>query len=361
MRIFGINAPRVCLAERISFARLDPVKVRDLRIIGNMPNGDRIVANTLSRVSDSSMVIFPGYILPPKDKYSAADFIGADEIMVKISPFESRDQHFALEQEFLLALSHEEGFPRVIAQGSVILMYREHEVAKKVEREAPFFVMLKLPGQNLPGNDVYYQSPDLFAQLVRVAFPALAERLATSHENNVVHRDVKPNNVLFDGRTGLLSLLDFGRANWLDFETPRTDHGAFGFYPPELHLEVPKREDVRTDVYGLGATCFSVLLSDDLILYGDMKNPWHNPEFRYEILGGRLFRVYYVAIEAHSGLSLDELVAQSNMPDIFKRTELGRYLHRLVHPLRDERPSDMREIAGNLRRYGREFPLPVVF
>ncbi|RMG16280.1 MAG: serine/threonine protein kinase [Planctomycetota bacterium] len=89
----------------------------------------------------------------------------------------------------------------------------------------------------------------------------LADALAHAHERGVLHRDLKPDNVLLtkDGRP---LLIDFGLAKLLcdSLGGPTRSGqllGTVGYLPPEQALGRPT--DPRSDVYGLGAVAYALL------------------------------------------------------------------------------------------------------
>jgi eukaryotic-like serine/threonine-protein kinase len=82
----------------------------------------------------------------------------------------------------------------------------------------------------------------------------LASALAAAHDAGLVHRDVKPGNILFDAE-GQPLLGDFGTARLTSERAPVAGTAEY-LDPAVVHGAVP---DARTDVYGLGVTLYEML------------------------------------------------------------------------------------------------------
>lgn len=98
------------------------------------------------------------------------------------------------------------------------------------------------------------------AELDAIVSPLL-DALATVHKADVVHRDIKPQNIYVRASDSAPILLDFGAARQALGEHSRAT-AAFvspGYSPPESHLNDPAEQGPWTDIYGLAATLFRAL------------------------------------------------------------------------------------------------------
>ena len=107
-------------------------------------------------------------------------------------------------------------------------------------------------------------SPALVYQLMI----QMADALEYAHKQNVVHRDIKPGNVIYDDDLQRVTVTDFGIAYVADNSKTRTGviMGSPYYMSPEQVLG--KQVDGRSDIFSLGAT-FYQLLSGCLPFEGD--------------------------------------------------------------------------------------------
>jgi serine/threonine protein kinase len=93
---------------------------------------------------------------------------------------------------------------------------------------------------------------------VKALLMQLAEGLADAHAAGVIHRDVKPSNILLDG-AGTAKLADFGISRALDVTRVTRASGLLGT-PTYLAPEGPL--DARSDLYSLGVVAFELLVGN---------------------------------------------------------------------------------------------------
>jgi len=127
-------------------------------------------------------------------------------------------------------------------------------------RADPFFTSEFVPGGSL-SRKVETDGP--FDPLAAARLMALAARAVhAANAANVIHRDVKPSNVLL-AEDGTPRIADFGLAKRLDRDDGlTTGPGPLGtprYMAPEQTSRAEGEIDARTDVYGLGATLYFVL------------------------------------------------------------------------------------------------------
>jgi len=97
-----------------------------------------------------------------------------------------------------------------------------------------------------------------------------------SRPKPIIYRDLKPANLMIDGNTGRVMMIDFGIARWVSQqEKGVTAVGTMGYAPPELFSG---RVQPASDVYSLGATMFHLLTGADpqdnpLLIFDFSKNP----------------------------------------------------------------------------------------
>ncbi|XES00434.1 serine/threonine-protein kinase [Streptomyces sp. S1D4-11] len=181
----------------------------------------------------------------------AVKFLRLDsEGLRRLDPYEREAElavlyaRFRREVELLSSLDHP-GIPELYGHGS--------------HGGMPYIAMRLVTGVTLRAFlDEHNTLP--LASAVAVA-SQVAQALACAHTLPVVHRDLKPQNIMIDD-DGVPTLLDFGIAKPLRADATRyTAHGSTlgsrGYQAPEQILE--KEPTARTDIYSFGCVIYELL------------------------------------------------------------------------------------------------------
>ena len=121
-----------------------------------------------------------------------------------------------------------------------------------------FLVMEYVEGETLArkiqsgGSVPWHEALPIFKQLISA--------IEHAHSKGVIHRDIKPNNVIMDV-TGKVKITDFGLARVQhDFGVTKTGYsgGTFVYSAPE-QIKDFKKADNRSDIYSIGMTFYEVL------------------------------------------------------------------------------------------------------
>ena len=126
-------------------------------------------------------------------------------------------------------------------------------------RDLAFFAMEWLPGGTL--TDRLCGGPLAPSEAIRMA-AQLADAAHHAHGRRVIHRDIRPSNVVFTGR-GEPVLVDFGIAMRLERPYGRTRNGAMvgdpRYMAPEQSFDGAQRVGPVVDVHGIGAVLYQAL------------------------------------------------------------------------------------------------------
>jgi len=124
------------------------------------------------------------------------------------------------------------------------------------EHDLAYIAMEFLKGKDLVPQtkaDALLPLPQVMSIVARVA-----EALAYAHRNNVVHRDVKPANVMYEAESDQVKVTDFGIARITDSSKTKTGMvlGTPSYMSPEQLAG--KKIDGRSDLFSLGVTLYQM-------------------------------------------------------------------------------------------------------
>jgi serine/threonine protein kinase len=123
-----------------------------------------------------------------------------------------------------------------------------------VDEESPFMAMEYIAGITLKELLAGVPVPPLVRRLEVVE--DLCRGLAHAHRHEIIHRDIKPVNLMIDGE-GVLKILDFGIARIGESQTQSGIMGTFPYMSPEqaLGLEIGK----ASDIFAVGSVLYETL------------------------------------------------------------------------------------------------------
>jgi DNA-binding response OmpR family regulator len=133
-----------------------------------------------------------------------------------------------------------------------------------VEEEGKFILIQEfVEGQTL--GDLLGE--ELPRPLVERLILQLIEVVAHAHQNRIIHRDIKPNNIILQP-DGTLKLLDFGAAKILrDKEIGATVVGSWPFMAPE---QIMGQSERRSDIWAIGVLMY-LLYTGELPFYSEVE------------------------------------------------------------------------------------------
>ena len=201
------------------------------------------------------------------------------------------------------------------------------------ENDVHFFVMQFIEGESI---DRLIQSEKFLSQYknnwswIAETMKRVALALRHAHQQNVLHRDIKPGNILID-QYGKPWVTDFGLAKLDDFEDltrPGDAVGTLRYMAPEQMAGEP---DVRSDIYGLGMVMYELLVSQK-------------------------------AFSGVQGRELLERISKGDLPPPQRLNsriplDLAKIVEKAIHPSPNDRYQQAVDLAEDLDRWQQDLPI----
>src|SRR3954463_14199659 len=171
------------------------------------------------------------------------------EVAIKVLP-----ARLAVDKEFVDRFEHEARTSAKLEHPNIVPIYRVGRAGPN--GEVIYFVMKLLRGQSL--SAVLRERGKLDASDVRRVLTETASALGYAAKRNVVHRDIKPDNIMLDSE-GRCVITDFGiaKAPGGQQTTAGTSLGTPRYMSPEHAMGQPL--DGRSDMYSLGIVAYQCL------------------------------------------------------------------------------------------------------
>lgn len=165
-------------------------------------------------------------------------------------------EHFSADPEYVERFRREARAIARLNHPNIVTVIDRGEFGKR-----QFIVFEDIPGKNL--KEVVEREGKLPVAQALALTHQIARGLAFAHQHDVVHRDVKPQNVLLDD-SGTAKVTDFGIARSLDPGEELTQSGTLlgtsDYIAPEQASGQPV--DARSDQYSLGVLLYELLTGE---------------------------------------------------------------------------------------------------
>jgi casein kinase II subunit alpha len=140
---------------------------------------------------------------------------------------------------------------------------RLYDVVKEASSKTPVLIM-----EHIPTIETKQLMRDFNSMDIRLYIYKILEALDYAHSHGIMHRDIKPLNIVIDHEKRDLRVIDWGLA---DFYKPDQDYNvrvASRYYKgPELLVE-DRKYHYSLDIWSLGCTFASMLFGTDTFFKG---------------------------------------------------------------------------------------------
>ena len=200
------------------------------------------------------------------DRYEVAELVGTggmssvfrahDRLLDRKVALKVLHQHYSEDEEYIERFRREARAVAALSHPNIVTVIDRGEHAGR-----PFIVFEYIDGENLKAL-IQRRGPAPVTTALELAMQ-IARGLSFAHQQGLVHRDVKPQNILLNG-DGQAKVTDFGIARSLDVQHGMTQTGTVlgtsDYIAPEQAQG--QRVDEHTDVYSLGVVLYEMLTNE---------------------------------------------------------------------------------------------------
>ena len=201
------------------------------------------------------------------DKYEVGDVLGSGGAAMVFRAQDRFTRGTVALKVLHPELSHGIGSDRFLREVRIVASLRHPNIipllSAGIADELPYYVMPCIDGQTLRAR--LQREPQLPMSLVLSVTNDVAAALDAAHAQGILHRDIKPQNILLDGDRALVA--DFGIARAIEtaagdvLTESGTVIGTPGYMSPEqVSGDAPM--DVRSDVYSLACVVYEMLAGE---------------------------------------------------------------------------------------------------
>jgi hypothetical protein len=294
-----------------------------------------------AQAADEPTPAFPGGLRRLADRYELEEPIASggvaivwrafDEVLSRSVAVKLLHPHLATDETTVERFRLESINAARLSHPNVVAIYDTGR-----ERDLVYLVMEFIDGPSL--RDVLRDQGPLEPGVVAALGEQVAKALGEAHSHGVVHRDVKPANILLT-QDGVAKVTDFGIAkalagNQATLTNPGTVVGTAAYVAPE-QLE-GRNVDVRADVYALGVVLYECLTGQPAFS-GDTPTATAALRLTQELMPPRQIR-------ADVPRALDDVVVRATRRDADLRYPDGNAMAAALAPQVHAPPSDVTSV-----------------